>query len=203
MRKEQFADGNYYHVYNRGVDKRSTFQDQLDYEEFIEALKRSQYKDDIAHVEINYFCLMENHYHLVLRQDIEKGISDFMHKLGTQYTEYFNKKYKRTGCLFEGPYKVKPLLDDPHFLHISRYVHLNPLKYHYKDWKLKGVKNIKKAFDFLKQYKWSSYPLIFGKKSFINAKPIRDEFKTSAEYDRFLVDWIKYGSPLRFDQLFP
>ncbi|MBT3230895.1 hypothetical protein HN358_03925 [Candidatus Uhrbacteria bacterium] len=202
MRREQFANGNYYHIYNRGVDKRCTFQDQFDYEEFIEALKSSQYKDGVAYVDINYYCLMDNHFHLVLRQGVDRGVSDFMHKIGTKYTEYFNQKYKRTGCLFEGPYRAKPLLDDAHFLHISRYVHLNPLKYHFNDWKLKGVRNIKKALDFLKKYQWSSYSYIFGKESFISTGLIADEFKTSAEYDRFLIDWIRYGSPIRFNQIF-
>ena len=203
MRREKIYNGGYYHIYNREVDKRQIFQDVQDYEKFLRCMRRSRFIDDKKIVDICAFCLMDNHYHIVLGQLDDGGISRYMHKIGTIYTDYFNQKYSRSGSLFEGPYKAKPIIDDAHLIHISRYIHLNPMKYFCSTWKKRGVVDVKAAFDHLREYKWSSYLAMFTRRaSFLNTEFVKREFKTGESYDRFLEDWMKFGSPLRLDKVF-
>ena len=117
-------------------------------------------------VEIHCFCLMPTHYHLILRQIQDEGIYRFMHKLGTAYAMYFNLKYKRRGVLFEGRYKAKPIETDEYMIHLSRYIHLNPLNIFQGDWKERGVADREAANAFLESYRWSSYPDYIGIKNF-------------------------------------
>lgn len=143
-----FVENGYYHLYNRGVDKRTIFQDEADCAVFLRLLK--QYlspKDDLktfldpnarldrlmrtnmhGQVELLSFALMPNHFHLLLKQTEKNGISRFMIRLCTAYAMYFNKKYKRVGHLFQDQYKGILILDDNYLLHLSRYIHLNPKK---------------------------------------------------------------------------
>ena len=99
-------------------------------------------------VDILVFTLMPNHYHLMLRQKAENGITKFMQKLGTGYTMYFNKKNKRSGSLFQGRFKAVHLIDNEHLIYLPHYIHTNPLSLNYG-----GSTSI----DFLKRYRWSSF----------------------------------------------
>jgi len=187
MRRVQFADGEYYHVYNRGVEKRDVFGARADYERFLFGLYalndrrpflNSQYhyrgltsierlagrvrergaaEKRIALVDLVCFCLMPNHFHLLLRQRGDDGVSLFMQKLGTAYTMYFNEKYERSGGLFQGTYKAIHVPHDRYFLPLSRYIHLNPLDVFEPRWRERGVRGSKKTHDFLFEYPWSSY----------------------------------------------
>lgn len=114
-------------------------------------------------VEILAYCLMPNHFHLILRECAEGGISRFMSKILTGYSMYFNKKYERVGTLFERPFKAQHIDTDPYFRHIFAYVHLNPVNLYQKDWKEKGLQSKKKAVDFLRKYQYSSFQDYFGK----------------------------------------
>ncbi len=135
-----------YHIYNRGVDKRIVFEDKQDFFQFLKRMKlfnninarggvreysyrkhnRTNYIDDPKHlVEIIAFCLNPNHFHLILRQVSEDGISKFMHKLGTGYTKYFNQKNKRSGALFGGNFKSVHVDSDIFLKHLTAYVNLN------------------------------------------------------------------------------
>ncbi|MBC8412040.1 MAG: transposase [Nitrospira sp.] len=179
MRKIEFADDEIYHVYNRGVEKRDIFEITSDYKRFIHDLY--EFNDDqrvlnlgyryncpskqkgepdiilnksgrIPIVEILVFTLMPNHYHLLLRQKKPDGITRFMHKLGTGYTMYFNKKYQRSGCLFQGPFKAVHVNDEAHLIHLPHYIHTNPYR---------GLASIKTLKD-LQQYRWSSFSDYLG-----------------------------------------
>lgn len=197
MRKVQFNNGDFYHVYNRGVDKRATFIDEKNKQRFLKSLKLSRFnKDGDELVEIHAYCLMDNHYHLLVRQVCDKGISDFMHAVGTGYTNYFNLSYDRSGCLFEGPYKARSVDSDAYLWHLFRYIHLNPLDKFDKRWRVSGVKNIAKALDFVNEYRWSSLSTSFIKKqTFTKNNMLQSEFGNFFDYKGFLTDWICFGTP--------
>lgn len=204
----------YYHIYNRGVEKRTTFLDESDHFRFILGMSEFNGTRPVCHldrydlkkvpedksgeaeeklVEIVCYVLMPNHYHLILKQTKENGISKFMQKLGTGYTKYFNKRYQRSGVLFQGVYKRKHIPDDEYLLHLSRYIHLNPLNLLRKDWKEKGIKNREKALEFLMEYKWHSLPFWLDKKPcLVQLEPqiVLDQFEKSERYAEFLMDWV-------------
>jgi len=138
---------NYYHVFNRGVEKRKIFCNASDYERFILGLKEFNNIDsavELRHikeangksygsrtsvnerlVEVVAYCLNPNHYHLILKEEIEGGTAKFIQKLATGYTNYFNKKYKRSGVLFQGQYKRVEIKNNPQLLYLSAYVNGN------------------------------------------------------------------------------
>lgn len=129
----------YYHVFNRGVDRRPVFNGARDYEHFYSLLDRYleptvkknknnfTYPNYASSVSLLAFCLMSNHFHLLLREDELNAMPRFMQSLKTAYCRYFNLKHERTGVLFETSYHHRPIQNDGDWLHISRYIHLNPL----------------------------------------------------------------------------
>lgn len=194
--RESIIKGNIYHVLNRGVDKRKIFLETGDYLRFIHDLfifndqnpinnttyyfekLNSQFKskDFASHyftkkkrkllVKILAFCLMPNHYHLLLMPLTDDGIFRFMKKLNMGYAKFFNDKYQRSGALFEGRYKLVPVLEENHFLHLPIYIHFNPLDLIMPEWRLGKIKNQTKALEFLEKYRWSSHLDYLGKKNF-------------------------------------
>lgn len=217
MRKIDFANNEYYHIYNRGVDKRKVFLNNNDYIRFLHDLyefnnqkKASEYtriaKYNVGslapHIEkeprkklvdIICFCLMPNHFHLILDQLVDDGISKFMHKLGTGYTNAFNLKHKRSGALFEGTFKAILIENETYLTHLSRYIHLNPVELKEKNWKEDGIKNWNKINKFLDNYRYSSYLDYIGKKNFpsiINKKLIVELFDNEEKYKKFVQEWL-------------
>ncbi|MFZ5559256.1 MAG: transposase [Patescibacteria group bacterium] len=218
MKKPQFENNEIYHIYNRGVEKRKIFLKDEDYFRFIHDLfefndivpagkyyifggltseNRAQNlkvrKRELL-VEILSFCLMPNHYHLLLRQEKDNGITKFMRKLDTGYTMYFNKINKRVGPLFQGCFKSVLIDKDSHFYYIPYYVHSNPLELIMSDWKEMGIKNIKKAEEFLDSYRWSSHLDYIGKKNFpsvISIKFLTDIWGGSQKYKLDFKKWLK------------
>jgi putative transposase len=184
MRKTQFAVDEWYHCYNRGVDKRITFVDKHDYRRFLEQLyllntETPLRRDDIgvrdfgeilkiprdgALVAIGTFCLMPNHFHLVLKEITENGITTFMQKLGTAYTMYFNGRYERTGNLFVKPFRSRHIDTDRYLQHLVNYLHCNPAELHEPGWKTGHVKNIKVLIQQLTEYPYSSLGAFENKK---------------------------------------
>lgn len=152
-----YADNGYYHIYNRGVEKRNIFVDSQDYAVFLSylktyllpkdentlqqilissesspkdksiALKTLRLKNFSDEIELLCYALMPNHFHLLIKQRNADGIDRFINSLGTRYTVYFNHKYKRVGPLCQGVYKAVLITSDEQLLHLSRYIHLNPL----------------------------------------------------------------------------
>lgn len=125
-REPIFYPGGYYHVYSRGSEKRIIFLDKADKKRFLERLE--EYKH-LHSVKIIAYCLMPNHYHLLIRQDSEEPISLFISRLNIAYAMYFNKRYERVGPLFQGRFKAKHIETDEYLVHLSRYIHLNPLSH--------------------------------------------------------------------------
>ncbi len=183
----------YFHVYNRGVDKRIIFIDDRDRVKFLGCIKDLVSKDWNDYVKILAYCLMDNHYHLLIEQLSEDGLPKYMQRVGTAYTMYFNKKYERSGALFESRYKSKHITSDTYLFHIFRYIHLNPLKFINPKWK-SGTKKICSAINFIINYKWSNVRKIFS--TINNAEHIlKYEFNSLDNYSKFLLDWIRYGLP--------
>lgn len=188
MEKVEFENEYIYHIYNRGVEKRDIFLSEKDYLRFIVNLYefndtapalnfgyqlnrdpievRLQYERKQMFVEILAFCLMPNHYHLMVRQKIDNGITMFMRKLGTGYTNYFNLKYNRVGALFQGKFKAVLLEREGHFAHLPHYIHLNPLDLKIPEWRERKVKKVKEAIKFVEKYQWSSLRDYLGMKNF-------------------------------------
>jgi putative transposase len=214
MRNLKFIDENFYHIYNRGTEKRDIFLEDGDYVRFIQYLFHlNDPKTTVSNlsrelkmkeaeppsfdrkenserlVNIHAFCLMPNHYHLLISQNIEGGIIKFMHKLGTGYSMFFNAKYEHSGVLFQGKYKAVHINSDSHMLYIPHYIHLNPLK-------LMGKENEggRTSFiEFLENYKWSSYRDYVGIKNFpsvTDRKFILDLFGCTEAYKKDIQGYV-------------
>ncbi len=136
---KQYLEGGYYHIYNRGVEKRPIFLDEQDYTTFLNLLKKyldptigSDPKQKVSpiasEIDLIAFCLMSNHFHLQVKQHTKYGITKLMRAVWGSYVNYFNKKYARDGSLCQGKYKAVLVQNDIQLLHLSRYIHLNPTK---------------------------------------------------------------------------
>ena len=167
---------------NRGVDKRKIVLNEEDHIRFVHDLfvlndkqhvlrfdapdRREQQRVRSLLVHIHAFCLMPNHYHLLLSEATKNGISQFMKKLNMGYAKYFNEKYDRSGALWQGKYKKKIIERDAHFLYIPYYIHLNALDLSMPEWREGKVKNTSQALKKLKGYRWSSHLDYLGVKNF-------------------------------------
>lgn len=193
-RKQQFVNGEIYHVLLRGIDENLIFKDINDYYRGIFSiyefnttkpvtiqyrrkvraiLKRKPVRDPVSIrdereklVEILAFCLMPNHLHLLLKQIKDEGITKFMRKLGAGYGGYFNRKYGRRGYVFQNRFSAILIENEEQLKNVFVYIHTNPIALIESNWKEKGIKDSREAVKFLENYKWSSYPDYIGKKNF-------------------------------------
>jgi len=207
MKRRPLAVGEIYHLYNRGVDKRTIFLSGSYFLRFISllrhylkydypyslllqrrcrckdvksfALKLERHRWERPPVDILSFCLMPNHLHLQVKQLVEGGISIFMHRLGTSYTNYFNTRNERTGRLFQGPFKSVRVENEGQLLCLNRYIHVNPIAAD-----LVTIKN-------LTGWRWSSLQEYLGKwkdsDRICNTEEILSYFKDTASYLEFVL----------------
>lgn len=179
---------SYYHVYNRGVNKKAIFKDDQDYAVFLNLLKRylgaEEQKDSSGRIyeklgeeiELLAFCMMPNHFHLFIYQREDwRALEALMRRITTSYSMYFNKKYKRVGHLFQDSYKASRVDNEAYLQHITRYIHLNPKNY--------------------KHYEWSSIDYYTGKKSvdWVKTDRVLGLFKDKNEYIKFIDDFDDYN----------
>ncbi len=216
IRNIQFIEKEYYHIYNRGVDKRIIFNEKRDYLRFATLLylcnstenvsitdcfeKGINFKDLLnlkrkkTLVEIGAWCLMPNHFHLLIRERGDGNISVFMQKLATAYSKYYNNKNERTGSLFEGKFKAKHIDNNNYLKYMFAYINLNPVKLIDSEWKESKIKNQDKTRVFLKKYKYSSYPDLIGESrienKILNTKNFPKYFETFEEFKKFIADWL-------------
>ena len=221
MIREKIISGNIYHVLNRGVDKREIFLNNEDKYRFIHDLFEfnnvnpinnltRRFRDDLKAsgrpyinensknrellVEILAFCLMPNHYHLLIRPRVDDGLLKFMQRLNMGYAHYFNQKYERKGALFEGRYKSVPIIEESHFIHIPYYIHLNPLDLVAPEWRQRDINNYKEAIEFLDNYRWSSHLDYMGIKNFPSITSrnfLLKIFNGSDGYKKETEEWLK------------
>lgn len=203
-RKEAFVTGEFYHLYNRGVEKRVIFKDRQDYQHFLLLMyicnsERSIVLRDIGKefergdtiVDIGLFCLMPNHFHIVVREKEENGISTYMRKLMTAYSMYFNKKYKRTGRLYEGPFKSVHCKSDRYLKYLYAYIHLNPAKLKDKNWRKNTGRNAQELLKYTWVYPYSSTSEYRGRFHIINPTPFPKYFASPTGHLKELFSWLK------------
>ena len=225
MRKVSLVDGEFFHLYNRGNTKQQIFLDKEDYSRFVKLLYlcnseyRTNFREDIVKKHINAFdfkrgrllikigawVLMPNYFHLYVfipsspKQGFgleeTSNITKFMHRLCTSYSKYFNKKYNRTGKLFEDKFKAVHIKNENQAKYLFSYIHINPVKLIQKNWKEWGIRNKGQVIDFLNNYKWSSFQDFQG--------IIRDEnkiidpgsfplsyFSTRKSFKKEIFEWL-------------
>jgi REP element-mobilizing transposase RayT len=193
MRKGAFANGEYYHIFNRGIDKKDVFLGAEYFGRFLLSAQEFNRQDAIGSiyqnsfakehlgtkslsgisplVEIISYCLNPNHFHFILKQLEDGGISKFMLKLSSGYTTYFNRKQKRSGSLFQGPFKSIHINSNEYLLYVSVYVNCNT-----------EIHRIHKASN----YRWCSFSeYANNKKGLCNKKIILGQFKNAEEYTEF------------------
>ena len=220
IKRPQLVNNEFYHIVKRGVEEREIFLDDEDRLRFVNSLlvfndikpapwgnrafwlQREQfslgvlgdYKPENPLVEVHAFALMKNHFHLLLRQLVYDGITDFMRKLGG-YSYYFNKKYERVGPLFQGRFKAVLIKTENQLRNVFVYIHTNPLAIIEFNWKERGLKDSQKALSFLREYRWSSHKDFIGVENFPNliykdffSKILGDEKNCEKE----IKSWILY-----------
>lgn len=217
-RRTTFALGEFYHVYNRGVDKRIVFENESDYKRFMLLLhlcngespvrldilnpKGSTSTDPIGNsnfpsiVSVGAFCLMPNHFHILLREITEGGISAFMHRLSTAFTMYFNAKNERSGALFQGRFKAEHANNDRYLKYLFSYIHLNPVKLVEPAWKEIGIQDKDMVKKYLLSYPYSSYlDYIKGGREaskIVDRDEFPDYFGSETNFENFIDDWLSY-----------
>ncbi len=180
---------SYYHVYARGHAKQKLFRDEADFEVFLNLFARylskrvatdaygKQYPHLRGEVQLLSYCLMDNHFHLLLYQKTEGAMSTLMRGVMTSYSRYFNSKYSLSGSLYESRYKASRISSDAYLMHISRYIHLNP-----KDWMAYPHSSIHSYF--------------IGAPEWLETTPIVDLFGSLPVYADFLNDYADYKESL-------
>ena len=205
------VNGEYYHIYNRGVARQPIFERKRDYDRFlltlsyyrfahppqrlslflelsetarVEAFKRLEQSTDLL-VDILCFVLMPNHFHLLVKQRSDDGISTYIRRSNNSYSRYFTTKYTRPGALFQGVFKAVHIETDEQLIHLSRYIHLNPFN-----------SFVVKEEDFW-DYPWSSLSSYLGNaQSFVDPTPVLTHFHFPDVYKQFLMDHADYAKKL-------
>lgn len=202
MHKTPFVLGEFYHIYNQGVDKRNIFGDQFDLDRFTQSIRHFNCLEPIGSiyeksfekesarqkplVRLVSYILNPNHYHLILEPRIEKGIEKFIHRLATGYTNYFNEKYHRRGSLFQGTYKSKHVNNNEYLLHLSVYINLNH-KVH------------RLSPSALTQSSWEEY-VSRSDKPLCDSKIILSQFSSPLAYRSFAEDGLSEIIKNKIDQ---
>jgi len=208
LRKVKFVNDEYYHIYNRGVDKRTIFQDVDDLDRFFLSMSEFNVLDPIGSiyllrcpapksvnsnlvpnlnnreklVEFICYCLNPNHYHFLIKQLTEKGIERFMHKLNGGYSKYFNAKYKRSGSLFEGRFKAIHIDSETYLIHLSAYINLNYRVHNLEKFGGLATKLFKSS--------WEEY-LGLNQEKFCQKDIILDQFDTIENYKKFAEESLE------------
>ena len=201
MRNISLSNREIYHIYNRGVDKRSIFLNQRDYQRFADSLivfnnktnlngrhfnDRENFLREKPLVNIIAYCMMPNHFHLLVEQRMDNGITKFLQKMTTSYTMYFNKKNKRTGALIQGVFKRSHIKSNARLLEMSRYIHTNPIKILDRNNTARGSLKEK-----LLAYQWSSFPDYAGmhiEQPIVgNKQIIMGQFRSPKAYIKYIL----------------
>lgn len=204
-RNTPLVTGEYYHIFNRGNEKRNIFTQPRDCKRFLQTFYYYQFtgpkpsfskyaksdlnsfKPDLEKklVKVLCYCLMPNHFHFLIKQLKSNGISNFLSQISNSYTKYFNTKYTRIGALLQGVFKNVRIETDEQLIHVSRYIHLNPV--------VSGL--VKKP----EEYKWSSYleyitqnPSVCS----ISIDEVLGLFSSPRKYQEFVEAQIDYGTTL-------
>lgn len=214
QRKVFLAEGEYYHIYNRGNSKQDIFRDNADRHRFQQLLYGMNSDKSIAirlineedrysfdrgerQVAIGAYCLMPNHFHILLKPLKEDGVQNFIQKMSTSYSMYFNKRHERTGSLFEGRFKSQHAESEEYLKYLFSYIHLNPLKLLQADWRETGLSNIINGLSYLQRYQYSSFTDYLGvsreQNSILERDSFPEYFPTPTSFLDEIQDWMKYS----------
>ncbi|MBI2315290.1 transposase [Candidatus Daviesbacteria bacterium] len=213
IRKVPLVTGETYHVFNRSIARQPIFLSTYDYQRALDVLifysyfnpplrfshykrlsksqendfMKSLRKNNEKQVEILAFCLMPNHFHFLLKEIRERGISTFMSNFQNSYAKYFNLRKDRNGSLFQTMFKAVRIETDEQLIHVARYIHLNPITAYI----LKDIKG-------LTTYPWSSFPIYVGKPiaDIVNTKTLLGYFYSKDKFITFTKDQISYQREL-------
>lgn len=204
VRADLYVDG-VFHIYNRGVAKQPLFHDPQDCQHFLDTLsfyreatperrfsktdrdeRRKLFAGPVKQplVDIVAYCLMPNHFHLILVERVGSGISTFMRRAMNSYTRAYNTRYRRVGTIFQGTFCAVEVTSDEQLLHLSRYLHLNPF--------------VARLVETPAAYEWSSYPAYLGgyASRIIQPELILGLAHTPAAYQEFVEDYMSYAREL-------
>lgn len=209
IRRTPLVEGEYYHIYNRGVEKIKIFLEKEDYLHFLKLLylcnsERSILLRDIGKsfergktiVNIGAYCLMPNHFHILIHEKTKNGISTFMKKLSTAYAMYFNNKYERSGVLFQGRFKTEHINNDRYFKYLYAYIHLNPIKLKKLKWRELKKLGLRHELEFAKDYHYSSlHEYINNKHKVVNPSSFPNYFPKIQDHLDDLLEWIFIRTP--------
>lgn len=209
VRKIIFANNEIYHIFNLAIEKRPIFTGKREYGRALLALDYYRHKSILSLaqflkledqkqelffqlinknkklIEVLSFCLMPNHFHLLVRQLKNDGIKTYLSNFSNSYTRYFNTKHKRIGPIFQGTFKAVRIEDDDQLIHVCRYIHLNPV-----------VSFVIKESD-LEDYLYTSFPEFVGrKKGFCNKEVVLEYFSSIEKFKNFVHDQVDYGKKL-------
>ncbi|MEK7521409.1 MAG: transposase [Patescibacteria group bacterium] len=210
VRITPLVSGEYYHILNRGIARQPVFFSKSNYKQMLldlsyyrfttppvklslfktlsleqrDYLWRELKKKDERLVDILCYSLMPNHFHLLLRQEKDGGISRFMSRLTNSYTRFFNTKSQRNGPLFQGAFKAVHIGTTDQLVHVSRYIHINPV-----------VSYVIRE-DQLDTYPWTSFKEYLDGPTLVNSQPILENFKSIDAYKEFVFDQVDYGKSL-------
>ena len=212
IRTTPLVENEYYHIYNRGNSKQIIYKDKYDYERFVGLLYACNSSNSLRVWNINYsdsifnfkrdeqlvaigaYVLMPNHFHILLTPLVPNGASQFMQKLSTAYSMYFNKKYDRSGGLFEGKFKSRHAGDDRYLKYLFSYIHLNPIKMIDPMWKMDGIKNKKNVLHYLNSYPYSSFIDFTGavrkESSIIDPRRFPKYFPKPKDFEKEIISWF-------------
>ncbi len=200
-RKQAFANGEFFHIYNQGVDKRIVFADNGDMQRFFQSIVEfntvtpvgSLYqntfrklsgptpKSEEKLVNIIAYCLNPNHFHLILEQLVDGGISEFMKRLSGGYTCFFNHKNGRNGSLFQGKFKAAHIDSNEYLLHVSAYVNLND-KVHQLSGRTAKLVQSKSS--------WREYTNVCAG-GICEKRIVLEQFKNICEYEEFALSSLE------------
>lgn len=212
MRKVSFVPGEFYHLYNRGNSRQVIYKTDADYTRFMtllyiangtnsldfrridqEELFRSERGEQ--QVAIGAYCLMPNHFHILVTPLVEDGVTTFMRKLTTGYSMYFNKRHLRTGSLFEGRFKSEHADNDNYLKYLFSYIHLNPVKLIQSDWLKVGIRDKSEALKYLRDYKYSSYidnDLVRPESGILEKRKFPEYFSSYENYEGEMEEWLNF-----------
>jgi len=214
MGRIKAVKGEFYHVYNRGVDKKIIFSEQSDYERFVAYLHLLNTKDNLRPADIfdhytteevltstherplvalGAYCLMPNHFHLYATPLVENGLSKYMQRIQTAYTMYFNQKNGRGGVLFQGAYKTRHVDRDPYAKFLFSYIHLNPASLIDPDWKSADTGEFLRFRNHIRTYPYSSIKeYLSGKHTVTDPEKFPKYFGSKKDIDSHIDMWLRF-----------
>ena len=173
--RPDYVPGGYYHFYNRGAHRVSIFREADNYLYVLRRMKGYVREFSLAPIA---YCLLPNHYHFLVRQDGEVPAGLLPQRVFNAYGKAYNRRYGHSGTLFEGAYKVRPVLDEGHLLHLCRYIHANPV--------LHGIT------DHVEDWPYTNYLEWVGERAgtLVDRDFVEAHFQSADEYRAFVAEYV-------------